>query len=199
MSDVNFLTPKALDADTLPGQLWTGITTALADFGTWLLGAAAGFFSGLEPGIVGAISGLGDWMLTAAAGFFSGLTTAVQNAVTSLTNARTPTANENAASPVSPGQSLLNSMQKGGVIPSGAVVPALLHGPEAVVPLSESIGGTVTPLSSASAGAQGGGNITFYNTFPNATLTSQKDAETLMLKAGYKAVDVMRRAGLLTG
>ena len=98
-------------------------------------------------------------------------------------------------------------MQRGGLVTKPTLALIGEAGPELVVPMDAVHGGVsaaagATMLSSASAAsaqAQGGGNITFYNTFPNATLTSQKDAETLMLKAGYKAVDVMRRAGLLTG
>ena len=184
---------------TLPGQLWNGIITALAGFGAWMLTNAATFFSGLPGGIIGAIGGLGDWMLTAAAGFFSGLTTAVQNAVTSLTNARTPTANENAVSSQTPLQSI--GLQHGGLVTKPTLAVIGEAGPELVVPTSgiSSFGLAGASATSASAASTQQTPIVFNVAFNNATLTSQQQANQLAQQMAYKTTEYLRRGGHARG
>ena len=95
------------------------------------------------------------------------------------------------------------TLAEGGIVNKPTLALIGEAGPEAVIPLSgiSNVGkSSFQSTSSASAASAQSGETHNWNImFNNATLTSTKDAENLSLKMGYKAAEVMRRAGHAKG
>jgi phage-related minor tail protein len=183
----------------LPGQLWNGIVSALGSFGSWLLGLLPDIGGTIWTSITNALGNLGSWLANLFTQAHIEFTIPVINQHVSFNLAG------GGMVKARPG-GVLAVIGEGGedeyVLPKsklgdfGAIASIPQMGGGGFVS-----GGAVSSFSSSTAKTSDGGIVFQAGAIQinNPTLTSIDEADKLGQRIGYKANEMMRRAGHTRG
>jgi hypothetical protein len=181
---------------------WGGFATTVYNALITEIGNIIGWFEGLDWG------GLASTILTALENGLKGIIDWFKNLDWGSVGDAVKNGILGAIGGVGSAAAKAIGLQHGGLVTKPTLAVIGEAGPELVVPMSGIRGGAsaaagagvLTGASAAGAAKQGTTQpINFNVVFNNATLTSQKDADNLSLRMGYKAQELLRRSGYAKG